>query len=145
MLEMNKIHLMDCMEGMKEIPDKSIDLIVTDPPYFLPTQSYVGVRGSGYIKRHLADTSILRGFFKQVFSEMDRVLKATGTFYVFCDAQSYPIFYDVMFPHCKHVRLLIWDKIVSYNGYTWRHQHELIAWGEREMKLKEFQRVMVMY
>jgi DNA modification methylase len=36
-----------------------------------------------------------------------------------------------MFPYCRYVRLLIWDKLVSYNGYTWRHQHELIAWGER--------------
>ena len=30
MLELNKIYNMDCLEGMKLIPDKSIDLIVTD-------------------------------------------------------------------------------------------------------------------
>jgi len=30
MLELNKIYNMDCLEGMKRIPDKSIDLIVTD-------------------------------------------------------------------------------------------------------------------
>jgi DNA modification methylase len=29
------------------------------------------------------------------------------------------------------VRPLIWDKVVSYNGYTWRHQSELITWVER--------------
>jgi DNA modification methylase len=51
---------------------------------------------------------------------------------VFCDAQSYPIFYQTMYPYCEHVRLLVWDKICSYNGFTWRHQHELIAWGEKE-------------
>jgi len=33
MLELNKIYNMDCLEGMKLLPDKSIDLIVTDPPY----------------------------------------------------------------------------------------------------------------
>ena len=33
MLEINKIYNEDCLEGMKRIPDKSIDLIVTDPPY----------------------------------------------------------------------------------------------------------------
>ena len=27
----------DCLELMKEIPDKSIDLIVTDPPYDVTT------------------------------------------------------------------------------------------------------------
>lgn len=29
----NQIKCGDCLELMKEIPDKSIDLIVTDPPY----------------------------------------------------------------------------------------------------------------
>jgi len=33
MIEINKIYQMDCIEGMKQIPDKSIDLILTDPPY----------------------------------------------------------------------------------------------------------------
>ena len=33
MLEINKIYNQDCLEGMKLIDDKSIDLIVTDPPY----------------------------------------------------------------------------------------------------------------
>ena len=29
----NKIHLGDCLEFMKKLPDKSIDLVLTDPPY----------------------------------------------------------------------------------------------------------------
>lgn len=33
MLETNKIYNGDCLELMKEIPDKSIDLVLTDPPY----------------------------------------------------------------------------------------------------------------
>ncbi len=33
MLELNKIYNMDCIEGMKLIPDGSIDLTVTSPPY----------------------------------------------------------------------------------------------------------------
>lgn len=32
-LELNRIYQMDCLEGMKLIPDKSIDLTVTSPPY----------------------------------------------------------------------------------------------------------------
>ena len=34
MLELNKIYLWDCLDLMKQIPDKSIDLVLTDPPYF---------------------------------------------------------------------------------------------------------------
>ena len=130
MIKLNKIYCMDCLDGLKKIDDKAIDLIVTDPPYFLPVNSYVGKRGEGYFRRTLADTSILKGYFERVFEEVSRVLKEDGTYYVFCDAQSYPIFYQALYPVCKHVRLLIWDKMISYNGYTWRHQHELIAWGE---------------
>lgn len=128
----NKLLQGDCLDILDTLPDNSVDLVITDPPYFLPVNSYVGVRGEGYHRRTLADTSILKGYFAQVFEKLNRVLKPTGTFYVFCDAQSYPIFYQTMYPHCEYVRLLIWDKVCSYNGYTWRHQHELIAWGEKE-------------
>jgi len=33
-MELNKIYNMDCIEGMKLIPDWSIDCIITDPPYW---------------------------------------------------------------------------------------------------------------
>jgi site-specific DNA-methyltransferase (adenine-specific) len=29
----NEVHLMDCMEGMRQFPDKYFDLAVVDPPY----------------------------------------------------------------------------------------------------------------
>lgn len=32
-LELNHIYQMDCLEGMKMIPDNSVDLVVTSPPY----------------------------------------------------------------------------------------------------------------
>jgi site-specific DNA-methyltransferase (adenine-specific) len=32
-IELNKLYNMDCMEGMKEIPDKYFDLAIVDPPY----------------------------------------------------------------------------------------------------------------
>ncbi|OYT68482.1 MAG: site-specific DNA-methyltransferase, partial [Armatimonadetes bacterium CP1_7O] len=32
-IQPNHIYLMDCREGMRLIPDESIDLIVTDPPF----------------------------------------------------------------------------------------------------------------
>ena len=33
MLETNKIYCGDCLEVMKQLPDKSVDLVLTDPPY----------------------------------------------------------------------------------------------------------------
>lgn len=34
MFELNKFYNMDCMEGMKQIPDKYFELAIVDPPYF---------------------------------------------------------------------------------------------------------------
>lgn len=33
-IEINKVHNKDCVEFMKAIPDKYIDLIIADPPYY---------------------------------------------------------------------------------------------------------------
>ncbi len=33
MLELNKIYVGDCLDLLRDIPDKSIDLVLTDPPY----------------------------------------------------------------------------------------------------------------
>ena len=122
------LYLGDALEVLPTLG--KVDIVVTDPPYFLPVQSYVGRRGEGYAKRMVGDISVLDGYFSLLFSKVEDTLSPGATYYVFCDAKSYPVFWKTLFPQCKHVRILVWDKIVSYNGYTWRHQHELIAWGE---------------
>lgn len=33
-MEINKVYNMDCMFGMKDIKDKNVDLVLTDPPYW---------------------------------------------------------------------------------------------------------------
>lgn len=33
MMEFNKIHQLDCLEGMKQMEDNSVDCIITSPPY----------------------------------------------------------------------------------------------------------------
>lgn len=38
-LEINKIHNVDCLEGLKLIGDESVDLLLTDPPYNLSQKS----------------------------------------------------------------------------------------------------------
>ena len=32
-MKTNVIYNEDCLEGMKKLPDNSVDLILTDPPY----------------------------------------------------------------------------------------------------------------
>ena len=31
------VYNQDCLEGLRSLPDKSIDLVVTDPPYEITT------------------------------------------------------------------------------------------------------------
>ena len=44
-LELNKVYCVDCLEGMKLLPDNSVDLASTDPPYGINADK--GVRGFG--------------------------------------------------------------------------------------------------
>ena len=128
--ELGKLYHGDCLEIMPEL--EPVDLILTDPPYFIPVKHHITTREkSDYVIKTLADRSILKTYFNLFFSQINKITKNTGTFYIFCDGQSYPVFYNGMFQYCKNVRPIIWDKMISYNGYTWRHQHELIIWGER--------------
>ena len=121
----------DCRELMPALPDSCVDMIVTDPPYYVPVNSYVGKRGQGYHRKFIGDAAMLEMSFELMFRHyLVRVMKDTGTYYVFCDSQSYPLIWRAMYPVVKTVRCLVWDKMVSFNGYTWRRQHELIAWGE---------------
>lgn len=46
MLELNKVHHWDCLELMRLIPDKSIDLVLTDPPYWINLDKWFS--GSGW-------------------------------------------------------------------------------------------------
>jgi len=69
-LEVDKIYLGDCRELLKPIPENSIDLIVTSPPYAYNRKStYGGVPIEGYVQ-----------WFSPISLELKRVLKPTGSF-----------------------------------------------------------------
>ena len=46
MLEVNKIYCIDCIEGIEQLDDKSIDLVITSPPYYNSGHKYQ--RGTGF-------------------------------------------------------------------------------------------------
>jgi DNA modification methylase len=69
-LELDKIHLGDCKEILKTLPDEKIDLIVTSPPYADNRKStYGGVPIKKYVE-----------WFLPFSLELKRVLKPTGSF-----------------------------------------------------------------
>lgn len=65
-----QLFLGDCKEILKEIPDDSVDLIFTSPPYAdQRKKTYGGIHPDEYVE-----------WFLPIASELLRVLKPTGTF-----------------------------------------------------------------
>jgi site-specific DNA-methyltransferase (adenine-specific)/site-specific DNA-methyltransferase (cytosine-N4-specific) len=60
----------DCLEALKSLPDNSVDLIVTSPPYAdQRTKTYGGIHANKYVE-----------WFLPITKELLRVLKPKGTF-----------------------------------------------------------------
>lgn len=80
MLELNRIYNMDCMEGMKDIPDESIDLIITSPPYNLGNAHHTGgIRHQPYNDDLPEDK--YQAQQAMVINECYRVLKQKGSMF----------------------------------------------------------------
>tara|TARA_R110000751_G_scaffold224825_1_gene326810 strand:- start:269 stop:895 length:627 start_codon:yes stop_codon:yes gene_type:complete len=118
----------DCMDLIKELGDKSVDIIFTDAPYIPPLHSSTLTK----YKKTLSEMGILECFYKNYLKEIDRVLKDDGRLYLFCNSDSYPMFYVHLYPYVKKMRCFVWNKIMCSLGYTFRHQHEMILYGERQ-------------
>lgn len=76
MLEINTIHNMDCLKGLKLLEDNSIDSIVTDPPYEL-----------GFMGKSWDSTGIAYNI--EVWKECLRVLKHGGHLLAFGGTRTY--------------------------------------------------------
>jgi len=72
MLELNKIYNEDCLEGMKQIDDNSVDLVITSPPYADRRKNcYDGKNEDEYVE-----------WFVPIAKEIKRILKPTGSFFL---------------------------------------------------------------
>lgn len=100
-MRLNYIDNIDCLEGLKDVPDKSVDAIITDPPYFL-SMGHAGSRDNARksdaltSNRAFNDLAICTPFYKQLFAEYARVLKETGSFYFFTDWRGYAYYFPLL-------------------------------------------------
>ena len=70
-MEIDKIYLGDCLELMKEIPDKSIDCIICDLPYEVLNKNNANVRWDRIIP------------FEQLWGQYERVTKDNAAIILF--------------------------------------------------------------
>ena len=102
----------DCLELMKNIPDGSVDLVLTDPPYVIETKGG-GICGKyGLVKQfkenHLDEMK--NGFDTQVLDEICRVLKKINVYFFCSQKQIMPLLdYFVKEKKCNW-NLLCWHK-----------------------------------
>lgn len=124
MIQPNSIIQGDCLEVMKEIPDKSVDMILTDPPYGMdltPQRSSGKFHG---IKITNDDNLDWTGEF---FNECFRVTKNNTAVMVFCSHHSIGKFIESAKRAGFDVKnLLVWDKMWFGMGGNWRPNFELI-------------------
>ena len=93
MKELNKIYNEDCLVGMKDIPDKSIDCIICDLPYNITKLSW----------------DILIPFDK-LWEQYNRIIKPTGNIILFSSGM---FTYKLIESNIKNFRYkLIWKKNV---------------------------------
>ena len=120
----------DCLVEMKNIPDKRIDLIVTDPPYRLTSRGSSGTM-SGYWASSLSkqgkvfennDIDI-----EEYLPEFYRVLKDGTHCYIMTNQSNLPHFLNVISKSSfKFIKCLIWDKCNKICGRYYMNCFEYI-------------------
>ena len=75
----HEIHEGDCLQVLKTLPDNSVDLIATDPPYFR-------VKGEAWDNQWASAAAFL-DWIEALCVEWRRVLKPNGSLYVFASPQ----------------------------------------------------------
>lgn len=105
-LEINKIYNEDCLETMRRMPDKYVDLILTDPPYGM---DYVSFWRKHKFEKIENDVTLewVEPFLKEAY----RVLKDNTHIYLFCNDYAISDFRSIL----KKVgftpkRTLVWVK-----------------------------------
>ena len=108
----------DCVEVLKRIPDGSVDVVVTSPPY------NIGIAYNGYVDERTHDDYL--GWLRGVFVELRRVLREDGSFFLNIGAQNTApwLAFDVaqqardLFVLQNHI---VWAKSISIGDDTYGH------------------------
>jgi|TARA_R100000501_G_C2618198_1_gene111686 DNA modification methylase len=71
-MELNKIYNMDCLEGMKQLEDNSVDLIIIDPPYNIGAAKWDNYTSDNFLK-----------LINKLATQSKRILKNKGSLYIY--------------------------------------------------------------
>ena len=111
---LNKISCGDCYDLIKDLPDKSIDLIVTDPPYLIENTKAGGhsnlAKSIQNMNDELAEGVLTEGINTAILDEFMRVLKVPNL-YIWCNHKQIPEYLDYFVTkHKCSFDIIIWVK-----------------------------------
>ena len=112
-METNIIYNTDCYKYLKEMPNKSVDLVICDFPY----KMNAGDRGGGfYPKRKYLQTIVEHkqdnfsiGFNPEILDMLKRILKKFHG-YFFCNKEQLKMYLDFAYENKYFFDLLTWHK-----------------------------------
>ncbi|MBL1416001.1 MAG: site-specific DNA-methyltransferase [Moritella sp.] len=131
-----KLHKIDAVDWLKSLPNESVDLVITDPPYeSLEKHRKIGTTtrlknsaGSSNQWFSIFPNSDFPALVEQIY----RVLKKNSHFYLFCDQETMfvikPIAEELGFKFWKPI---VWDKCAIGMGYHYRARYEFILFFEK--------------
>jgi site-specific DNA-methyltransferase (adenine-specific) len=135
---MSHYHLFqtDAVEWLRTLPEASVDLVITDPPYE-SLEKHRAIGTTTRLKHSKASSNQwFRIFpnerFPELFSAVFRALKRDSHFYLFCDPETMfvakPLAEAAGFRFWKPI---VWDKLHIGMGYHYRSRYELILFFEK--------------
>jgi len=141
----NKLICGDCLIELEKLPDASIDLVITDPPYGIDYVSNRSVFNDHVTKNGLLGDDDLNSalvIFDKACSLLRQKTKQDAHVYVFTAWKVYPQFMAVVEKYFNVKSLLIWDKGNHGAGDlegTWGNQYEMIIFatkGQRKLNVR---------
>lgn len=100
---------MDCLEGMRMLPDKCVDLVVTDPPYEFCRGGSGGAFGKEKRSYHDELNEICSGISNEFLEQMLRVCKKPNM-YLFCSKDQLPQYLNFAVANDLNFDVLTWHK-----------------------------------
>ena len=109
-MRLNYIDNCDCLDGLAEVPDNSVDLVVTDPPYGIGIKSQGANNGQSKLNPW-ADICNASLWYSAWMKECRRVLKDDGALWSFINWRYLPTLTKAGLDIGWSIEsLLIWDK-----------------------------------
>ncbi len=102
---MIELRLGDCLNVMSDIPDNSVDMVLTDPPYGM---NYQSGRRKFKAKAIIGDQDI--SFLDDLSRELYRVSKENSAHYIFCSYHNIDKFKQSFEKYFKIKNILTWVK-----------------------------------